>query len=1156
MDKKIIASGLPSFGTKGKRGDSGSDGLSVFFTNLDGEINRQTISQLIKENKSLIGDLNNKNAVRNYISGDTFVDINSNVYEILLLPNNIYKSLGYKYIPNNIFESSNFKNSFGIEKMTNVYLGDKKFLVDDIQSDFFSPNIYDDIAFGNKVGDYTKVNYTDKKSPNNLFLHEAYVSESNTGRIMSIVSRFVNNGNRNYNEFRIGNAKITTNKEGVEVFEPTNITLSIDANKLHLPLETYVTNKDGVSHKIVTKKEYDMGVFKHLKNTEISLGTLGVINAKLEDVIEGNTCKLTISECNFGGLFNEYETIKGDIRANLIISKILDDASIVDINTKNIFNIYDVSNGPQNIVVDNMSNGTWSITLELIDNKTGWSKLSKPYTVLKSTETLDLYVRFVNSYTSNLTYNLSISTEFNVECFNKDYVINALSAYSLEDEEGDNRHIKLTIPVNAPTSKRAKSVPNSTKLLIKCTVKNGPKTYAMQILKEGGIPPTVADLHTEKFVMFNLGYDIDNDLVYDKDKIKFLSSVLVKSQDGGDAVSLVLDKPSNVSYNPASDDTYSNYLGIKQLALNYGNPQEFLHEKDINIKLYNTSPLGLNMPKTAYYLYSDSSSEDVTSELFISRLKEVNLPNDEVIDIFGISKGVFTAKIGIKSQYLYVFVDNLRSVDVNGVNYKYEKNELLSIYKTMGSKSYIIRNPYLVNPSSSDNTYYLTVANREFSSGQVAKPLLSGDTFGRMPNIMIDLSISNEITLNPVFIGFNTNKLYYKKVGMDYIIDESVYNNDEQIFNGKGLYAGGYNVLDMSAGVNQTAVGAPIAFDGLSNSIKFTLQANVPSYSSNFYTCNSDVIYNRFFEAISDKSFRDLVKFNQNIIKPLDFEWGVIENAKYNVRGEWNAYLNKNKDEFVDIVNNNLTQKTTISLEGESKPFDNVVFDKDVIDIDFEMSLYLEDLPNINFEVSYKDKIPPTSILNRWTQVYVEPVMHYEYDVDGVKNIGTIRLVSGKTLADYSSSDEGMDYDTKSNTYVSNLFSLNPTRGAFNPLNKHVGYNNKANINYKGRVNIGNPNKVKSNFKYRIGLEVTNFITYAVSRDVDGDFIGGSFDKPLEFMYNIYTVQTYSNNINLIFNDFNASVGYCGVNTLPSAQAISQRFIDLGATNVPIRISI
>lgn len=1179
-NKKNIASGLPGFGTKGKQGDAGLNGLSVVFTDYNGDIDRKTLSDRIINNKSLISNLENKDANRPYVKGDIFVDINSNIYEILLQSNNTYKSLGYKYIPNSIFETTDYKNSFGIEKMTNVYLGDKKFLVDDIQSDMFSPNVYDSLAYNNKVGDYTKLNFTDKLTPNNLFLHEAYVSEANSGRIMSIVSRYVDNASLSYNEFRIGNAKIDR-VSGVDKFTPSNTKMVIDTNRLVIPSETYVLGGDGLEHRVVSEREYDMGVFKNLKSNIISLEGLLVANSSVAKTSKsvaarngGSLSNVNIVRCDYGALFNDYDNIKDKIRANLVLSKTQDN-SVISLDTKNIYNIYDIQSGDLNIMISNVTSGAWNITLELIDMTNGWTRVSNTQPVINTNQRLNVNVRLVNSYSSDLTFELSAFTNLNVDCLN-----NALKTYVVKGGSATNITLPLIVPLEADGTF------NTTRMNIKCTIPFNYTRISMQIL-DGDVLPLYSTLEARPNIMFNMGYNIEEEgFVYNKENCNLLGVVDTKYG------SLVLNKPSNVSYDPSSSQ--ENYNNNATLASSYGNPQTFVHERELVLKMYNKSPLSYTLPKKIYVLSSDSAREDITSSAIDSRFKEFVINADETVDIFGISSNSFTFKVGTSYKYVYVLIDNLVSEVVDGVKYSYDKTAIRNICKDIGISSYMIENPHYNNPTSSVETFYLTVGGREFSSGDMANPLKNGDksNFGVYPNYIVNFNLSKTISLESVYLGFNLDTFYYKKVGNDRVINNTVY----EMRGLKSIYAGSYNILDVNRGSNQLENTAPYAFFGLSKEVKFSLQPNITSYTAFFKTCNYNKIYNRLFEVVRDDTFRSLVGFNQDLVKPISALFDYDTRAKHidDIKLSYlDTFENPSSDDIEDVVKSELTFAKSYKMIGNSPNYNSKMTSSE-IDVSLKMAFYVDaSLSNVRFEENYAPMNPSSGgeQFIRPSNVSLIPVMNYSYIVDGVKHTGRHVLASGPTLAEtYTMYDVNMSMDVKKGIYINNFFSLNGQYDLhWNSLILHQTPKTKCLVNFDGRLDIGNPGKTKTNFEYTIDLERVIYQSYTLKRprlasrstviapmdsrwqlpdnnldnqlpdigfpdpddNLGGGDLGGGGDSLSRFT-ELRSKGQY-NNIVLVFDQMDVNVGYCGVNTNSNLANITNRFIDIGSVDTEFK---
>jgi len=78
------APGLPGYGTQGADGDDGLLGMSIYFSEYDGETETPTIKSKINENNilsSVVASLPGY-PTRVYQTGDIIIDKNGKVYEI------------------------------------------------------------------------------------------------------------------------------------------------------------------------------------------------------------------------------------------------------------------------------------------------------------------------------------------------------------------------------------------------------------------------------------------------------------------------------------------------------------------------------------------------------------------------------------------------------------------------------------------------------------------------------------------------------------------------------------------------------------------------------------------------------------------------------------------------------------------------------------------------------------------------------------------------------------------------------------------------------------------------------------------------------------------------------------------------------------------
>lgn len=137
------APGLPGYGTQGADGSNGLTGLSMYFSDLNGEQDIAAITSKIENNEilsSVIGQLPGYPS-RTYQTGEVFIDSNGIVYKIDLSDPNLFYSTGERLNTSTIFvEGIETSTAVPFTRYYNAYQDDNKFLVD---------NVYSSIGVGN-----------------------------------------------------------------------------------------------------------------------------------------------------------------------------------------------------------------------------------------------------------------------------------------------------------------------------------------------------------------------------------------------------------------------------------------------------------------------------------------------------------------------------------------------------------------------------------------------------------------------------------------------------------------------------------------------------------------------------------------------------------------------------------------------------------------------------------------------------------------------------------------------------------------------------------------------------------------------------------------------------------------------------------------------
>ena len=219
--KFTYAPGLPGIGFKGNSGLDGSTGFSLYFTNLNGVDDHITIKNKILGNTILWSTTSLPNN-RKYQTGDTFVDKQGRVYQIMLdstYPDRYIYTGSYLNTSNLFVFLDGLTNDVGALRYYNQYIGNT-YAIDSV----FSNNSIDYTAnpvtiYGIKPLNFAKIDYSDiapqskKYNPFTVF-----TSGVNANNSIALVRDTVNN------VFRLGNLDADGSIR--------NVNLTFDVNNL------------------------------------------------------------------------------------------------------------------------------------------------------------------------------------------------------------------------------------------------------------------------------------------------------------------------------------------------------------------------------------------------------------------------------------------------------------------------------------------------------------------------------------------------------------------------------------------------------------------------------------------------------------------------------------------------------------------------------------------------------------------------------------------------------------------------------------------------------------------------------------------------------------------------------------------------------------
>lgn len=408
---KTYASGLPGFGTIGSKGPAGENGISMYFTDYDGidAADEFLLRNKIIEHKSLLRTksteyIDGYEFGRRYMPGDYIIDKNSNVF-VITNDSYVYKWLGFNYAVPNIFYTNNEKNTFNFKKYFNLYYGDDKFLVDNIYTDkIFNKDIYVKKLYDNSVRDFGTLNYVNVNNPvqpiavfstNSTDVNSAFAITKSTDKDKSSPSNVIpqfNIGNKNEDKLR-------------------NTQLSLDFSNVYLPKNTYIGDNLALS-----TGEFDLGVFSD-NNFKSNPDTYSI------ELKGANNNKYTYTiKWNLLDFFNDkMSNLSELVYANLKLRKNVNytiNLQPLEPNKDNL-ELYNIPSKHEglDVILENSDESSWTLSIEIIDKKTGWSRFSQEKTV--SMRSSDINIHMINSLEQDVTIMSKISYSYTSQDGNK-----------------------------------------------------------------------------------------------------------------------------------------------------------------------------------------------------------------------------------------------------------------------------------------------------------------------------------------------------------------------------------------------------------------------------------------------------------------------------------------------------------------------------------------------------------------------------------------------------------------------------------------------------------------------------------------------------------------------------------------------------------------
>jgi len=167
------APGLPGYGTQGADGSDGMLGMSIYFSELNGETQIPSLKSRIDLNEILDAAGGTKlpgYPTRVYQTGDVFVDTNGKVYEIDLSLINLYQATGERLNTSTIFvQGVDTSTSPVYSRYYNEYSDAERFVIDNVFSaslpnNYVQSPIQSDGIYGLPAVNFAQVKFVDVSS--------------------------------------------------------------------------------------------------------------------------------------------------------------------------------------------------------------------------------------------------------------------------------------------------------------------------------------------------------------------------------------------------------------------------------------------------------------------------------------------------------------------------------------------------------------------------------------------------------------------------------------------------------------------------------------------------------------------------------------------------------------------------------------------------------------------------------------------------------------------------------------------------------------------------------------------------------------------------------------------------------------------------------
>lgn len=267
MAKFSYAPGIVGMGFRGVDGSKGNVGLSMYFTNLNGETDQASLRTKIINNYILWSTSTPLPNSRQYQEGDLFIDNIGKIYVISSSNPYKYTTTNTNFTSTSYFIYADSCSNFGMKRYCNTY---SDYLIDNVLSqNTVNYTSNPDNIYSIQPRDFARIEYSDavtaSRNPLTLYIS----SDSCSNKALAIVR------DTDYNKFRIGNIDSNGNTRNVDVvFDVDKLMVSKDKGKKFTQTTdegTVITNYEINANSLFNPLfSYDPSSFKYDSSTTLT----------------------------------------------------------------------------------------------------------------------------------------------------------------------------------------------------------------------------------------------------------------------------------------------------------------------------------------------------------------------------------------------------------------------------------------------------------------------------------------------------------------------------------------------------------------------------------------------------------------------------------------------------------------------------------------------------------------------------------------------------------------------------------------------------------------------------------------------------------------------------------------------------------------------